>query len=304
MYNKYLDNKDQLDKCLPDDFYYSYVDSFLTNYHFSVKFDNKNLYDLYYPDVLKPKCVARKIEGAYLNDRYMPVSIDEVVKRCVTVSNVIIKQTQDTYGGFGVQFVDECDKNIEKLKSILKSGDNFIIQEIIQQHDTLAAFNPQSINTIRIMTLFYDGEPHFMSAVLRMGINGAKVDNCSSGGIVCGISEDGRLKNRAFDNAANVYYKHPQGMAFEGIEVPSFHKCVETALRLSLRLTNVTKLVSWDFSVDKEGNPILIESNLTGGELDFHQLCNGPIWGDRTVYLLKKVFEESPDIRKRLNFIY
>lgn len=46
------------------------------------------------------------------------------------------------------------------------------------------------------------------------------------------------------------------------------------------RFARFAKLVSWDFAVDKNENPLLIEANLYGGELDFHQKCNGPIFGD------------------------
>lgn len=36
-----------------------------------------------------------------------------------------------------------------------------------------------------------------------------------------------------------------------------------------------------------------LESIFSGGELDFHQLCNGPIFGDLTEEVLKDVFENS-----------
>lgn len=41
------------------------------------------------------------------------------------------------------------------------------------------------------------------------------------------------------------------------------------------------------------GQPSLIEANFSGVELDFHQLCNGPIFGDLTEEVLKDVFENS-----------
>ena len=60
---------------------------------------------------------------------------------------------------------------------------------------------------------------------------------------------------------------------------------------------NYTELISWDFSVDEQGEPLLIEANFTGGQLDFHQLCNGPIWGNDTEAILADIFANSQDIK-------
>ena len=133
-----------------------------------------------------------------------------------------------------------------------------------------------------------------------MGINGAKVDNASSGGIVCGIKNDGSLKDFGFDASANIYSKHPQGKEFAGTIIPSYHKCVEITKRLAPRFNNYTRLISWDFAIDTSETPILIEANFTGGQLDFHQLCNGPIWGDMTHDVLSEIISNSKDVKKHL----
>lgn len=50
------------------------------------------------------------------------------------------------------------------------------------------------------------------------------------------------------------------------------------------------RLVSWDIAVDNENNPVLVECNLKFGQLDFHQLNNGPLFGDDTEIILDEVF--------------
>lgn len=52
-------------------------------------------------------------------------------------------------------------------------------------------------------------------------------------------------------------------------------------------------MISWDIATDENGQPIMIEANLTNGELDFHQLCNGPLFGDDAPKILKKVFSKK-----------
>ncbi len=285
---------------IPDDFYYCYADNFFTNYHISVRLDNKNLYDLYFHNVNMPVTVIRRIEGIFMDRSYQQISINQAIDACCHTGNVIIKQSLNSDGGKGIRFVEQCSSHRTELKSELTGRDNYVVQTIVRQHPVLAVFNPQSVNTIRIMTLFYRGEAKILSSVLRMGINGSKVDNASSGGIVCGIKPDGTLRDCAFDACANKYDKHPQGHSFSGVVIPSFEKCKSLAQTLSCRFVNYTKLISWDFSVDEQGEPLLIEANFTGGQLDFHQLCNGPIWGNDTEAILANIFANSKDIIKRL----
>lgn len=298
VYNKYKKGSEKLTDYIPDDFYYCYADTYFTNYHVSIKLDNKNMYDLYFNDVKLPECIVRKINGILMDSKYYAIDLETAVEKCIDKKNVIIKKAIDSDGGHGIQILDDCGSNREELIEALNHRDNYIVQTLIEQHPVLARFNPESVNTIRIMTLVLKGNVHVLSSVLRMGVNGARVDNASSGGIVCGIDISGTLKPVAYDSAANLLLKHPQGEDFEGTVTPSFHECVDTAKRLAPRFSNYTRLISWDFSVDSSGEPILIEANFTGGQLDFHQLCNGPIWGELTDTILSEILNESKDVNK------
>ena len=62
---------------------------------------------------------------------------------------------------------------------------------------------------------------------------------------------------------------------------------------LAKRFSLISRLISWDLAIDENAQPLLIEGNLTFGELDFHQMCNGPIFGDLTEEVLKDVFANS-----------
>ena len=197
----------------------------------------------------------------------------------MTEGAIIIKKALNSDGGHGITFFEDCSTEKDELMKCLSNGDNFIIQSIINQHETLASFNPQSVNTIRVMTFLIDGAPLVLSSVLRMGVNGSKVDNASSGGIVCGIMNTGELKDCAYDSIGKKYIAHPQGKQFKGTLIPSYKECEKMAMQLAMRFINYSRLISWDFSIDHKGNPLLIEANFTGGQLDFHQMCNGPVWG-------------------------
>ena len=132
-----------------------------------------------------------------------------------------------------------------------------------------------------------------------MGVNGNKLDNASQGGLFCGINEDGTLKKYAYNKKGDAVTVHPQGAVFSDCRIPSFDKCKTLVIKLSNRFLRIAKLISWDLSIDEEGNPVLIEVNLCYGGTDIHQIANGPLYGDKTEEILDKVFRQS----KKYSFI-
>lgn len=277
---------------IPDDFYYMYIDAFFAKRNACLTLDDKNLYDLLFYDVPQPPTVARKIGDVYLASDYSKIDYEEFVRLCMNGNKIVLKLSVNSVGGQGIKFFDAETDSIETLRNHILSSDNLVVQEVIKQHAELGRLHPESINTIRIITLVF-GEVHVLSCVLRMGIGGSRVDNASSGGIVCGIEPSGRLKPEAFDTKANRYEAHPSGVRFESVSVPGFDRCLEMCKKLAYRLVSCTKLVSWDLAIDEEGNPVLLEANLCFGEVDFHQMCNGPILGELTPKVLEYVCKNN-----------
>lgn len=183
--------------------------------------------------------------------------------------------------------------NIKQIISKYKK--NFIIQELIPQHPVLKEIHYNSINTIRLMSFLHNGEVHVLSSVLRMGINNSRIDNGASGGIHCGIKDDGCLNNFAFDSNGIKYDRHPQGYKFEGCIIPSYDKIIQIIKREHSKLAHL-KLISWDFAIDIDGNPVLIEINLRSQSINVYQLNNGPVFGDLTETVLEEVFLKKGDL--------
>ena len=166
------------------------------------------------------------------------------------------------------------------IEDLLKKCDNAVIQDLIEQHPTLSAIHPDSVNSIRIMTMTTGDQVNELSSVLRMGVGKSQVDNVSSGGIAVGINENGVLKGKAFSGDGKCFEKHPDGVLFNGVVIPAFQECIEICKVTAPRFARFSRLISWDFSVGVDNKPLLIEANLRWGELDFHQMCNGPIFKD------------------------
>ena len=278
---------------MTDVFYEAFIDEYYTDPQHTRAFDDKNLYDVYFHDVLQPKTIFRKVRDCYLDENYRIITQEDAIEKALGTEEVILKVGKYSCAGKGVMFWSKARNDKQEIIDFCKNSPNVNCQEVIKQHAELSRLNPSSVNTVRVLTLFFESQVHVLSSVLRMGVNGSRVDNASSGGIVSGIQENGQLKGIAFDTSGNRYLKHPQGTNFETVTIPNYSKCVDLAKSLAMRFSSMSRLISWDFAVDESSEPVLIEFNISHGQLDFHQLCNGPIFGDMTEGVLKDVFANS-----------
>ena len=289
-YGKFCANHTDLKYYIPDDEYYGKIDLFFSNVQLSANFDNKNLYDLYFHDVHQPQTICRYNGLIFMDGKYNRIDENEVINKCREVGRVIVKPAVGSEGGRGICFWESETDSTQKLIEMIKNAKETIVQTIFEQHAILNAIYSGSVNTIRFVTLYNERGGVILSTILRMGRGGAKVDNASAGGVFCGVNKDGTLKRYSYDTLGNTFDGHPDGGTLMGISIPNFEKCKKMVLSLAPRVSHVSTLVSWDIAIDKEGEPALIEGNFSCGQLDFHQICNGPIFGERTPEILDMVY--------------
>lgn len=204
---------------------------------------------------------------------------------------VFIKQAEDSAGGHGVVFFDKSDGD-GRLKEILHSLKvNTVIQTGLKQHNEMNRLNPSSVNTIRILTHLTRNEGvKIRSVIVRMGRNGSHVDNASSGGVTVGVDSTGRLKEVGYDVRGEKYYEHPDTHTkFCDVVIPNFSTILDEVTVLQWQLPQF-RLLSWDIAVSEDGSPVIIEVNMHSGQLDFHQLNNGPVFGKDTRKVLSEIF--------------
>ncbi len=286
---------------IPDDLYYRYIDPYYNDWEAANYLDNKCLYDLLFPIMRQPKVVAYRQNHFWFNSKKKLITLNEVVELVAQEKRIFVKCAEESHGGKGVYCL-EGDDILTEIKSIVEKIEcDIVIQRGLEQCGELSRINASSINTVRMISMLSPGrdisekkdfgdEVKIYSRILRMGVNNARVDNASSGGITCGIDEEGRLKNRAFDVKGNVYLKHPNsGISFETVVIPNIESIEKSVKEMHVLMPHF-RLISWDIAIEADGKPTLIEANLKDGELDFHQLNNGPIFGDDTLLILKEVF--------------
>ena len=156
--------------------------------------------------------------------------------------------------------------------------------------------NLESVNTIRHLSFLENGNVTVYSSILRMGANHSRVDNASSGGVTCGITKSGRLKPVGYSLSGERFEKHPtSGVAFDSVTVPSFEKSLRFVESLH-RSFPLFRILSWDIAIDQDGDPVLLETNMYRGGIHFHQLNNGPLFGEDQDRILSEVRWKVPDI--------
>ena len=280
------------ERYIPSDVEYCCFDDYFSKILDAYVLDDKNMYDLYFPDVRMPRTIVRVMGGRLLDANYNPISLEKAMECCRVEGNVVCKLALYSAAGQGVHFWSAQDGD-EKLVDILTSGRDYVVQELFHQHSAISAIYSGSVNTLRMMTFYHKGEMRLQSAILRMGSGGSKLDNASAGGVFCGINEDGTLKKYGHYLNGDMTEMHPQGVRFEGYQLPNYDKCKETVCNLAYRFLRVSKTIWWDMSVAEDGTPVLIEVNLTHGGVTSLQTANGPLYGDETQEILEEVFRKK-----------
>ena len=277
---------------LPDSIYFFYIDQFYNSWEAARYLDNKSFYPHMFNGMKMPKLIAFRKNGYwYCDDQHM-ISEQQVTELVMNSQESFIKKATESLGGKGVFYFNPSKHTRENLKKIVAGIDcDIVIQEGIRQSETLATLNPSSVNTLRLISLLRrDGHVKIYSVIVRMGVGDSKVDNASSGGITCGILSSGQLKPVAYNPLGVRFEEHPTThIHFDQIIIPQYQEICDRIEKLHLQIPHF-RMVSWDVAIDEKNEPVLIEANLCDGELDFHQLNNGPLFGKDTDDILREVF--------------
>ena len=280
-----------LRRYIPDSYYFYVIDRYLNQSQAAAALDDKNLYDLYFHDVPQPKTICRKEGDVFLDAAYNIIDENVAIRLCKDVGKVILKPSVATCAGAGIS-VWNADKNTEEeLHNMMTARPYFVVQEFLTQSPALSQFNASTVNTMRIVTLLFQGEIHVVTAVLICGGKDAVTNHLHAGGICCGIHSDGHLFHTAFDGKLNPYKVHPNGAVFADCVIPNYQQCTDLVKSIAPRLCHTSRMISWDVTLDEHSQPVLIEANLRwGGSV---QIAGGPVFGDMTEDVLKEIVSKK-----------
>lgn len=228
---------------------------------------DKNVCDLLFPGENVAHYYLKNMHGYYYFEG-KPVSKEDAILSCSNLKDVIIKPALSSKGK-GVQLLSFTDGiedkggTVEQIFDQYKS--DFLIQERVRQHKDMAALNPTSLNTIRVLSYRSGMEVLIVYSVVRIGRAGQVVDNQSAGGISTTITSDGKLGKVAFGGySTDNILKTDSGIVLEGYQIPSYDKAIEMVKRMHMYLPYFN-IIGWDVAIEENGNPILIEINTNPG---------------------------------------
>lgn len=200
--------------------------------------------------------IAYPEEEGYDFDR----EVEKLTKLCEGKTHIVAKP-RDGMCGKGVEILPLTDYEDKRaFYTYLQSIGTGILEDKIPQHPGMSALYPDSINTLRMVTLNNGKVVTLVLAICRMG-NGEQVDNFLHGGMMTRIdTETGKLLYDAVDAKNVVYKEHPMtGTTFVGYQIPMWEACVEMVKEAALVVPEVG-YVGWDIAVTPDG-PVLVEGN-------------------------------------------
>ena len=294
LYSTYIGNNVNI---VPDNVCHNIIEPILNPKRYIKFYADKNIFDRLFPEGTLPRTILRKMGGVYLNSQYEYIDInnDSLLSflNSQELHKIIIKPSLDTSSGVGVKvFIrhnnmwrDSLDESVFLDKSYLDKeyGDNFIIQECLEQSSDISKFNESSVNTIRL-TLYKsvkNNEPFITSAIMRIGNKGSVVDNAHAGGRFVGIFPDGTLGKVTLDQWGGRLVEF-NGINFSNeYKIPNWAEITSFAKSLEKHIPHC-RLIALDIMVTKNGKPRLIEYNVSSYSPWLFQFATGSAFSEYT----------------------
>ncbi|MCW6700876.1 hypothetical protein NH288_02070 [Anaerococcus sp. NML200537] len=269
------------------------------NKDYSKAIEDKNLLPLIAKSVgiKTPEILLSCCYGLYRDNNYSLLSKIEFTNKLSNLGKVFIKPSVDSDSGsdcFIANFRNGIDTlTNKKAEDVLSNlGSNFVIQEVISCHESIKEIYPKSVNTFRIITYRWNNKIEAMPVIMRIGRGNANIDNAHAGGIFIALDNDGILHKTAFTEFCDKFNEHPDTkLIFEGHKIVGVEKVIEAAKRMHQALPQLGSY-NWDFTIDEDGEPVLIEANVNGGSIWLIEMAHGKGgFGENTKDVLKWIRE-------------
>lgn len=269
----------------------SRIEMELNEQTFKNAWSDKSYFSWWFDKKLFPTNVTVNINGTFYDGDYNVISRETALELIARHDKLIIKPSLDTGFGKGVSLMENCKSKEAVNDTLKKYRKNFVVQEVLKQHEMLASFNPSSVNVVRFISLFIDGEVRPVMCALRCGGEGSISDNTITkdgmGMFVIGIDENGVLRDKAYHSCGKSISVCPNKTEFAGKPFPGYEKMVAIIKECHSKLPYFG-FVGWDFAVDAEGNPRIMEYNIKGPGVLYYQYVNGPLLGEYTEMIAKR----------------
>lgn len=216
-------------------------------------------------DLLGQKDVFDQVYAEYVNRKFwvnkQNASLESFLEFAEGLGEAFCKPLRSGggLGTFKLNLAVDRHSLVETYQDLM-SKPLVLVEESVKQHDDLNEFYPNSVNTIRVVTLQDEDGVHIISTGVRFGSDGI-TDNFSADGFVCDVDkESGVILTPAVNKKGIVAEAHPySGKVFVGAKIPHWDKVISAATDAMSVLSGVN-YVGWDVAVGPNGVS-LIEGN-------------------------------------------
>lgn len=226
--------------------------------------------------IMRDKQRFLKAYSKYIHRKWLFVpdaSYDEF-EQLVTSYDCIIKPCDAARGKGVFKIYKDADHSNDKSLFETCVKNRMMVEQCIESCKELMDFHPQSLNTIRVVTIAGKERACVFSGVLRTGVGDNVVDNTHAGGISVQINpQSGVIETDGADSNGNKYVYHPDSkIQFKGFRIPHWDDIVEKSCKLAIEVAN--PITGWDVVVNSQGEVEFIEANY-GPDLDVMQVRCG-----------------------------
>lgn len=221
--------------------------------------------------------IAFFVNGEWYDPNFVKIQRNVIKAYAFANSERVIYKMDQSFQGLGIRIFDKANFNVIELES---SG-NGSLQKYIEQHRFLADFHSASVATLRMTTVIdMNGQSSLRAAYLRLG-RAADTHVKSDSHIRIPLDlESGALGSTGYLPDWRKIAHHPDTLIpFSNLLVPGYQEAVRSALSLHQSFPLV-RAIGWDFAVDKDNRPVLMEWNGYGNDIKFSEATQGPCFKD------------------------
>ncbi len=214
---------------------------------------------------LRNKRLAYEIfKDWYKREQIIVKSMDdlEAYTKFATAHQVFFAKPFAGGGGLGARWIDikKYSSIEESFRLLIKDG-SFVLEEGVYQCPKMAAFNPDSINTVRIVTIRSNNKVSIWHALIRTGRKGSIVDNGASGGLFVMVDHNtGKIISGGANERGDYFLNHPDSnVPFIGFQIPLWKELCDMSIEMMNAMPTIN-CIGWDLAVTDKG-PVVIEAN-------------------------------------------
>ncbi len=292
---------------VPEDIGHTMIESVLNPYRYRPIYEDKNMFPRLIGKEFLPRTVLCRINGScLLTGEYLSVGddINKFSDSLGGVKSVILKPTIGSSSGRGIiKFVRSgddffsADGNTKLTYDFLMSyGNDFCLQETVNQHEFMNRLNPTSVNTLRILLYrsIKDNRPILRGSLVRIGRKGSYLDNAHAGGRFVGIDpESGKLGKFSLDQygkKSNIW--NDIDFSEENLTIPNWDQVKNFVEYIGSRILH-HRLIQLDIAIKNDGTPILIEYNIGACSFWLFMYVGQSVFGEYTDEVIEYAREKN-----------